>query len=145
MTNSIYQGHLYLSDLFESQFKVNSQPVNIKKFFYEVSRPVGDGSVGGDSSIGDVCLTVSFANKTAAPVLLKHLQSFQEQAYTVLFDDVVSDNEIKEFHSGLIIRGFVYDVEEFFSDKSSFSVRIKPTKFTFISDDSKKELDIYKD
>lgn len=145
MTNSIYQGHLYLSDLSESKFKVNSQPVIIKRFFYEVRRPIAQGDMSGDSSIGDVCLTVSFGNKTAAPAFLKHLQSFQEQTYTVLFDDVISDNEVKEFHSGVIIRGFVYDVEELFSERSSFSVRIKPTKLTFISEDSQKELNIYKD
>lgn len=144
MTNSIYQGHLYLSDLSESGFKVNSRPVNIKRFCYEVSRPKGNNCIGGDSSVGDVCLTVSFANKTAAPAFLKHLQDVQEQTYTVLFNDVISDNEVKDFHSGVIIRGFVYDAEEFFSEQSSFSVRIKPTKLTFVSEDSSKELNIYK-
>ncbi|MCQ2143722.1 MAG: hypothetical protein MJY56_06610 [Bacteroidales bacterium] len=144
-TNAIYKGRLFLSDLTESGFKISRQALTLVHFEYNLNH-VHDGNGVVESSIlGDVSFVVRLGEMSNADIFLSHLQSLQTQSYTFLFDDVVSSGEVTDFRSGLVVTGYVYDVDEDYTGETLLTVRIKPLTFKFLGDNTSVELDIYND
>lgn len=144
-TNAIYKGRLFLSDLTESNFRITRQVCKLVHFEYSLKHVHDENGVVESSILGDVSFVVRLGEMSDADVFLQHLQSLQVQSYTFLFDDVVSSDSVDDFRNGLVVSGYVYDVEEDYSGETLLTVKVKPLTFKFLGENSSVELDVYND
>lgn len=142
-TTAIYKGRLFLSDLTESGFRITGQPCTLVHFEYSLNHLHDDNGVVESSILGDVSFVVRLGETSNADIFLSQLQSLQIQSYTFLFDDVVSDGTVTDFRNGLVVTGYIYDVDEDYSGETLLTVKVKPLTFKFLGDNSSVGLDIY--
>lgn len=156
INSAVYQGRLYSCNLLDTDFVFNRKPSMIRKMEYSLQRSRDvDGEPYGPS-IATVKLSVRLGQDRDASEFLKSLQSLDPQQYTILFNDVVSDNRVSDFRSGMVIEGFVYDVcgncittsdNDTAGDRAATVVEVclKPMKITFLGENSTKELNVFID
>lgn len=143
-SKAIYKGSLYRGDLTETQFKAGSLGTELTAFSYEVRRENGDAGSFDEWVVGDVCLSFNVGNKITGTAFLEDIKTIGAQSYTILFNDNYSDGKVDDFHHGMVITGYVYDVDEFFSEGAVLSVKIKPLSIKYLGEDDIKELHIYR-
>lgn len=136
---------MYLSDLTESNFRFTQPGCTLVHFEYDLNHVHDDNGVVDSEILGDLSFVIRIGETVGADLFLRQLQSLQLQSYTFLFDDVVDSGSVSDFRNGLVVTGYVYDVDENYSGETLLTVRVKPLAFKFLGDSSSVELDIYND